>query len=84
MRLIILFFTLLIPSWAIANICVPEPTEKLKVVGVEDDDTLNVREGYTTNYKVITELLPRQGSIKFKDVVYKSEDCSLLCDDFII
>ncbi len=74
---------MLTPSWAVANICVPEPTEKLKVVGVDDDDTLNVREGYTTNYKVVTELFPKQDSIRFKDVVYQSEDCSLLCDDFI-
>ena len=83
MKLITLFFILLAPSWAVANICVPEPTEKLKVVGVSNDDTLNVREGYTTKYRIITELLPRQDSIQFKDVFYKSEDCSRLCEDHI-
>ena len=65
------------PIWA--NICVPEPGEKLKVVGVQSDDTLNVREGYTTKYKVVTELLPNQESIEYVDVVYKSEACSNLC-----
>lgn len=65
------------PIWA--NICVPEPGEKLKVVGVKSDDTLNVREGYTTKYKVVAELLPNQESIEYVDVVYKSEACSNLC-----
>ena len=44
---------------------------------------MNVREGYTTKYKVITELLPQQDSIQFEDVFYKSEDCSRLCEDHI-
>ena len=65
------------PIWA--NICVPEPGEKLKVVGVKSDDTLNVREGYTTKYKVVTELSPNQDSIEYVDVIYKSEACSNLC-----
>ncbi|MDA9789669.1 LysM peptidoglycan-binding domain-containing protein [Amylibacter sp.] len=65
------------PVWS--NICVPEPGEKLKVVGVASDDTLNVRKGYTTKYRVVTELLPNQKSIEYVDVAYKSEVCSDLC-----
>ena len=74
---LILVFLLGSPLWA--NICVPEQEEKLKVVGVASNDTLNVREGYTTNYKVVTKLLPDQDAIEYVDVVYKSDICSSMC-----
>jgi LysM repeat protein len=70
-------------SAAWSNICVPEPGEKLKVVGVASDDTLNVREGYTTEYMVVTELLPNEKSIEYVDVFYKTEVCSQLCANHV-
>ena len=83
-RFIIFLIYLFSMDVALANVCVPEPGNKLKVVGVKSDDTLNVRTGFTIKFPVIGELGPSTVRNEFIDVSIKTEECQNLCKRFSV
>ena len=80
--LVFIFFSALASSVA-ANICIPDKENLFKVVGVADDDELNVRSGWATKYPVLFELQPDAKDIYYINHAYKSDVCLALCRSYL-
>lgn len=70
----------LLGTAAHANMCEPDLTLDYKVHGVESWDTLNVREGPSTDFKVVTTLQPNERGIRLTgNYLIKNQECQDLC-----
>ncbi|MDC1229643.1 SH3 domain-containing protein [Octadecabacter sp.] len=74
------FLLTLLTGQANADICQPTDQSVFQVIGVNSDDTLNVRSGPTTQYPVVAELGPTATNVRYAgDIFFKDDDCRLLC-----